>query len=102
MKTSKQREGYLNRHTDPLPNENAIIEIVHNDVDGEHIYICEWEPFDINKYKGLMKPDKGYLGTAKVIIGEYKGIGFNVWEQNDSEFVYYNKFVKSDTVKQNV
>lgn len=98
MKTLKQKEGYLNRHTDLLPNENAIIEIVHNDVDGEHVYICEWEPFDENKYKGLETPSEGYLGTARAVVGEHKGIGFHAWEQNDSEFIYYNEFVKEENL----
>ena len=37
-------------------------------------------------------PGVGYLGTARVISGKHKDIGFHAWEQNDYEFVYYSLF----------
>lgn len=75
-------KGFLNRHKNPLPNEKCIIKIFHEGI----VFITEWEPRDSDS-----TADKGYLGTARVISGEFKGIGFHAWEQNDHEFLYYNK-----------
>lgn len=91
MKNLKNREGYKNRHTDELPKEACIIKIIHEDSFGEAIFLCEWKPFNEQEYTNKMLPDKGYLGTAEVISGTFKGIGFNAWQQNNSEFIYYAK-----------
>ena len=76
---------YKNRKDTPLPDNNCSIQIIQNDV----IYNCDQKPFNPSNYSANDLPAKGYLGTATVISGYYKGIGFNVWEQNDSEFIYY-------------
>lgn len=73
-------KGFLNKHDNPLPDKQCIIEIIVNDEN----YLCDWEPKDENTIA-----DKGYIGTAKVISGKYKGIGFHAWEQNDYEFINY-------------
>jgi len=89
MKNLQQRDGFVNRHTNSLPKEMCIMKVVTKDVDGEHIHLCEWKPFDKNQYMKIDLPCEGYLGTAKVIQGRYTGIGFHAWEQNNSEFVWY-------------
>lgn len=96
MKNLEPREGFKNRHIESLPDYNCVIEIVHKDIDGEHIYKCNWKPFNKNDYQEHLMPDVGYLGTATVIEGPFTGIGFHAWEQNDSEFVYCK--VISDTL----
>lgn len=78
-----------NRHEYPLPKEKCKIYVKKEDFDGKKVYLCEWHPFDEKNYTEANMPSKGYLGYAKVIEGRSKGIGFNVWEQNDSEFVEY-------------
>ena len=75
-------EGFVNRHTNKLPDKITTMRVVKKDFDGEHIYLCEWKP-------SHSKENDGYLGTAKVIEGIYTGIGFHAWEQNNSEFVWY-------------
>lgn len=89
MKNLEQRNGFLNRHTNGLPNKTTKIKVVIKDFDGEHIYLCVWKPFDKNQYLKYNMPTDGYLGTAKVIEGKYAGIGFHAWEQNNYEFVWY-------------
>lgn len=89
MKNIEQREGWVNRHTSGLPTKPAVMRVVTKDVDGEHVDLCEWTPFDKSQYTENTMPGEGYLGTASVIYGTSKGIGFHAWEQNNSEFVYY-------------
>lgn len=90
MEKQENLTVFVNRHKNGLPNETAIIKIVVNDISGEHIHHCRWEPFDKNQYNENNMPVKGYLGTARVIEGIYSGIGFRAWEQNDSEFILYS------------
>jgi len=83
--TFAAKKGWINRHYEPLPKytegeKNLVIKILHHE--GE--FLCEYFPHD-----GVRKVAEGYLGTARVIASQFKGIGFNVWEQNDSEFIYY-------------
>lgn len=85
----KQMEGFLNRHLHPLPVIQCKIQIVETGADGDNIYMCEWFPFDKNNYTDKDMPGEGYLGTARVIEGDYPGIGFHAWEQNDYEFLLY-------------
>ena len=89
MKNLEQREGFVNRHTNDLPKERCVMKVITKDVYGEHIYLCEWKPFNRNQYTETNMPAEGYLGTANVIEGIYTDIGFNAWEQNDSEFIWY-------------
>lgn len=89
MKNLEQREGFVNRHIYGLPEKITTMKVVTKDIDGEHIYLCEWDPFDKSQYSKDNMPADGYLGTAKVIEGRYSGIGFNAWEQNNSEFIWY-------------
>lgn len=96
MKSGKNlevREGYLNRHIDGLPGVMCNMEVIVRDVDGEHVHVCRWEPYDRSKELvttiSYNKPAEGYLGCVRVIEGRFEGIGFNVWAQNNSEFVYY-------------
>lgn len=89
MKNLEPREGYLNRHIDPLPKEKCIIEIVHKDIDGEHLYKCEWNPFNPLGYMdSCTKPSPEYIGTARTIDRKIN-IGFHANTINNSEFVYY-------------
>lgn len=89
MKNLEQREGFVNRHTSGLPDKKCTMTVCTEDVSGKHNYLCEWTPFDKSQYNEVNMPSEGYLGTAEVIEGEYKGIGFHAWMQNNSEFVYY-------------
>lgn len=85
----EERTGFINRHIHRLPKEIVTMRIVTNDISGEHIDLCEWFPFN-NKSKYLENiSEKGFLGTARIIEGKSKGIGFHAYKQNDSEFVYY-------------
>lgn len=89
MKNLEPREGYLNRHINPLPKEKCIIEIINKDVDGEHLYKCEWNPLNPLEYMDSdIKPSPEYVGTARTIESKLQ-IGFNVWDVNNSEFIYY-------------
>ena len=84
--------AYLNRKEHPLPTERSLIRILKEDTDGWHEHVCEWKPHHPSMWPHARpKPAEGYLGTAKV-IGKWEGIGFHAWEQNDSEFVYYELF----------
>lgn len=89
MKNLEQREGLINRHTHGLPATKCRIIILTEDISGEHRFLCQYTPFDKNNYNESNMPAQGYLGTAKVIAGNHKGIGFHCWESNNSEFVYY-------------
>lgn len=88
-KNLEQREGWINRNIDGLPKEKSTIKIINKDVDGEHIHVCEWKPFDKSEYRENDMPGTGYLGTARVIQEPHMGIGFHAWDQNNSEFIYY-------------
>lgn len=88
-KTLTPREGYKNRHIDGVPTSEAVISIINVDVNGEETFLCKWMPFDKSKYTNDNMPYQGYMGCTKVIEGRYEGIGFNLWENNDSEFIYY-------------
>jgi len=90
MKNLEKRNGFKNRHIDGLPTEKVNMKVVTNDVDGEHIMLCEWKPFNKQEYNSENMPANGYLGTVKVIEGQFNGIGFHAWEQNNSEFIYYS------------
>ncbi|MGK0174063.1 MAG: hypothetical protein ACI9AT_000426 [Ulvibacter sp.] len=83
------REGWDNRHNDGLPQSVVNMKIINIDYTGETIFLCEWTPFNADDYPRYKMPSEGFLGSAKVISGDQKGSGFNVWKQNDSEFIYY-------------
>ena len=90
VKTTKnlqKKEGFKNRHLCKIPDEKVTMKVVVNDAEGEHIMLCEWNPFN---EENSHRPYDGYLGTAKVIAGSFKGIGFHAWKQNNSEFIYYS------------
>lgn len=90
MKNMEQKENFLDRHINNLPQKKCVIKIIHQDINGEQVYLCEWRPFDKSQYQANNMPSEGYLGTAKVIEGKYTGIGFHAWKQNNSEFVLYS------------
>ena len=91
-KNLEQRKGFINRHVDGLPKEATIIHVVGKDVYGDSstIYLCQWKPntraYD---YNNNVLPN-GYLGTATVIDGRYKGKEFNAYMQNNSDFIHYS------------
>lgn len=82
------KSTYTNRLITPIPAKPLCIKIIIKDADGETAYICEWIPTNSTNNNNL-------LGTAKVIYGRSKGIGFNVWNVNESEFIYY-KIIETD------
>lgn len=93
-KTLTELEGFRNRHLNPLPTEKCTISILKNDFEKigrvQKIYNCKWYPYKKENYEHLhsdLQPSEGYLGTA--VINTVHGIGFHAWEQNDSEFIYY-------------
>lgn len=94
MKNIEQKEGWINRNTDGLPKESAIMRIISTSE--ESVHLCEWTPFDKTKYTEKNMPGEGYLGTCRVISEPFKGIGFHAWEQNDYEFIYYQKLTKKN------
>jgi len=77
MKNLEKRKGFKNRHIDKLPNKKVTIKIVINNFDGEHIILCEWNPFNKNEYSKHNIPTDNYVGTTKVIEKEFNGIGFH-------------------------
>lgn len=80
-------EGFKNRHIDGLPTEECHMLIVVDDSSGRATHLCEWKPRDSKD-----TADDGYLGTAyRLSNGKTGFIGFNVWESNNHEFVYYQK-----------
>ncbi len=84
MKNLEVKEGYLNRHLNPLPTDKEIfIKIIHNGNDG--IVDCRWFP---NQHKS------DCLGTARRYTQLGKSLilhtGYNVWEPNNDEFIYYS------------
>jgi hypothetical protein len=85
------KEGFLNRHVDGLPDKKAIIKIWIEEIENNpETLVCEWNPFNKNDYKAGDMPDKGYLGTAKVIQDKHRGIGYHAWEQHNYAFIYYS------------
>lgn len=91
---TESRPGYFNRHTDGLPDMTCVMQILILTDMRKDIYLCEWTPYkDIPSSDFISDiPGVGYLGTARVISGKHKDIGFHAWEQNDYEFVYYLLF----------
>jgi hypothetical protein len=87
---------YKNRKVFSLPKEVLFMDIIKNDNDGFHIFTCSWNPYFEENYTEENRPSESYLGTASVITGQYKRIGFHVWEQNNSEFIYYR--IREDLV----
>lgn len=83
------RPGYKNRHVDGLPDKAVNMHIIINDLRGERVYLCKFEPFKPEKYTRQNMPSDGYLGTATTLDISHN-IGFNVWRQNNHEFVYYS------------
>lgn len=82
----KPKKDWLNRHVDGAPEHLSTIQILV-EYDGENEkHVCEWRSAPPNH------PSNGFLGTATIIQGNYRGVGFHAWEQNNSEFVYYRKF----------
>lgn len=92
-KTLTELEGFRNRHLDPLPSKICLIKIIKRDIERtgseQNFYYCEWFPYNPENYLKNKQPAEGYLGTAKIVTQHLNGIGFHAWEQNDSEFVYY-------------
>ena len=88
LKNLEPKEGYLNRHIEPLPKGKALISIF---IEGEGELFCNWNPYNPDEFKILKLgyPVEHLLGTAKVIQEKYFGVGYNVWEINDYEFIYY-------------
>jgi len=50
IKILKKKNGFKNRHLDGLPDKKVNMKVVINDVDGERIMLCEWNPFNKNEY----------------------------------------------------
>ncbi|MXN90168.1 hypothetical protein GR160_02930 [Flavobacterium sp. Sd200] len=89
MKNLTLKEGYKNRHTEPLPTEEYYMIIVINDSTGEHNEVCLWKPAEPEN-----EDQSGFLGTAYCMYSNKRGvstIGHHVWEQNNAEFVYYKQ-----------
>jgi len=82
-KTLDPKEGWKNRHVDGIPSEGCYMEIIVEDV-LEHVW---WHPFHPADYEDGQLPSKGFLGCARRQSGFR--IGWNLWEQNDYEFVYW-------------
>jgi hypothetical protein len=90
MKNLEKRKYFKNRHTHGLPKKKCLMTILVHEMEKEHFYICEWTPLNKKDYLPDTMPSEGYLGTARVVAGKYKGIGFHAWMQNDYEFIWYS------------
>jgi len=90
MKNLREREGYKNRNIDGMPDQACLMNVIHEDHDGEIVFKCKWHPFDRQQHTKDNIPENGYFGTAVVIEGRLKGIGFHAWDQNNSEFIWYS------------
>ncbi len=97
-KDLKARKGMKNRHTDGMPSIITNMMVVVEDADGERIHLCEWKPYNEEAYAGRLKPHEGYLGTAKVVGEPYNGVEFDVWQQNNNQFIWYS-VVKDNTIQ---
>jgi len=89
IKKFAKKWGLVSRFKKPLPKETCIIQVLIKDSAGINIRVCQWNP----RAEDNDTSCKGYLGTARVLVDPYKGIGFNVWKQNKFEFFYY-KIIK--------
>ena len=90
-------DKFVNRKTEPLPTEECNIKAMVYDESGEAIiHICVWKPFISEDYPSNRMPSLGYLGTAKVLEGEFEGLGFHCWCHMDSDFLYYS-LIENDT-----
>jgi len=83
-------DKFINRHDNPLPEEECLIKVITYNNDGEAtIHTCKWKPYKPQNYPSHKLPSEGYLGTAEVIEGSFEGIGYHCWQQNNSDFLYY-------------
>lgn len=73
------KKTFKNRKIHGLPKSECVIKIIVNNSEGEQTHLCKWNP---------ITNEHGLLGTATT-IDRKTNIGFNAWEQNDSEFIYY-------------
>ena len=86
MSNHVPKHNFLDRSKSGLPIEKCKVEIiVTSKIAGDELFRCMWIPYDEN----LNPPKPGYLGTARITRGDFQGIGFHAWEQNESEFIYY-------------
>lgn len=85
-----QRDGFINRHREGMPEEKCSIKILVDEQGKEVSYSCQWFPFVRADYSEDDMPPNGYLGTAKVTAGKYSGIAFHAWSENNSEFIWYS------------
>ena len=86
---------YNDRRIIPLPLENCRLRIVIKDwKDNKQEYmeiVGNWEPYN-GKYSTKINdtlPNKGYLGTLYHLTENNIKIGYNAWQQNSSEFIFY-------------
>jgi len=91
MRNLNARKDYKNRHLDGLPVDKAIVRIIRKDAgeDVERVLLCQWHSYKKEDYVKGFQPHEGYLGTMRIVEEDYNGVGFNAWEQNNSEFIYY-------------
>lgn len=79
MKNLEQREGFKNRHIDLLPEQIRKINIVTKDINGEHIYLCEWRPFDKKSVSAVKKcQQKGIWGPLKLLEVDMQVLAFTL------------------------
>ncbi|MCQ4139207.1 hypothetical protein [Chryseobacterium sp. EO14] len=87
MKNHIEKEGFINRKENGLPDKKTKMEIIVSGKNGDEVFRCKWTPAEISVNPN--KKHEGYLGSAEIMTGKYEGIQFHAWEQNDSEFIYY-------------
>lgn len=79
------REGWRNRHTDPMPSEACNMMIQYGEAGGkEGELVGRWFPNEDNTKTNL-------IGTFRCIghFYPYSSFGIHTWRNNDSEFTYY-------------
>lgn len=77
-----------NRKEEPLPTVEVKMKIQlsgGNQGYPDFIYGV-WTPFNPKNYTEVNMPSEGYLGTFRDNVTKH---GFHAWEQNQSEFIYY-------------
>lgn len=76
-KRIKQRKGFLNRHIDGMPKKKSNIKILYEDIDGDMILDCIWEP------------DNDDVAILGIIKDSNSGSEFEISKKNNHKFIYY-------------
>jgi len=85
-KRTQIKKGFLNRHVDGMPKKRCKIKILYEDLDGDMILDCIWDPYKKKSETQKTKTDETYLGIIKSLDFDP---WFEVFSTNNDKFVYY-------------